>query len=174
VPKQLYAPYFDLFALARGYTKPKAMTAPAERVATTRFVNLGTYAENRPVEATVVTVLNSSHESRGLKLIGTYSRALRRDSIHELIATDEVEKKPGETVDRITYLAFAEITSGGCVIIGETLFVDGIEIGTVLGYDETHEPNHINIVIAVCKRQTGRQLNFSVGAKVRFERRATS
>jgi hypothetical protein len=68
------------------------MPSTPARVQTTRFVTLATYAANRPVEGEVVTVLDSTHETRGLKLIATYSRALRRHSIHELIATDETGK----------------------------------------------------------------------------------
>ncbi len=129
-----------------------------------------TYAENRPVEGAVVTMLGSTHEQRGLKLIPTYSRALRKDSIHELIATDESEKHPGDTADRIAYLAFFEVSRGGCVVVGETLLLDGQPVGTVIGFDETHEPNHINIVIGVKQRQTGRELNFSVSRQIRFVR----
>jgi hypothetical protein len=139
-------------------------------VATTRFVSLATYAANRPVKGTVVTVLNSAHESRGLKLIPTYSRALPKHSIHELIATDELDKKPGDTANRIAYLAFFEVSRGGCIIVGETFFVDGKPIGQILGFDETHEPNHLNIVIGVKKRQTGSQLKIKVGSKIKFER----
>lgn len=140
-------------------------------IETTRFVTLATYAENRPVEGEVVTVLDSTHEERGLKLMPTYSRALPRNSIHELIVTDETGKQPGETANRIAYLAFFEVLHGGCVLVGETLLLDGQPIGTVTGFDETHEPNHINIVIGVKARQTGRQLGFTVGRRVQFVRR---
>jgi len=139
-------------------------------IATTRFVTLATYAENRPVEGEVVTVLDSLHEARGLNLIPTYSRALPKDSIHELIATDEAEKRPGQTVYRIAYLAFFEVSRGGCIVVGETLLVGGRPVGTVVGFDETHEPNHVNIVVGVRERQTGRQLNFSVSNKLCFVR----
>jgi hypothetical protein len=147
------------------------MNPPQTKVETTRFVNLATYAENRPVEGKVVTVLDSTHEARGLKLIPTYSRALKKNSVHELIATDETNKKPGDTANRIAYLAFFEVSRGGCVIVGETLFTDGKPIGTVLGFDETHEPNHINIIIDVKKRQTGPQLKIKLGSKIKFARR---
>jgi hypothetical protein len=146
------------------------MKAPQKTIATTRFVSLGTYAANRPVNGTVITTLDSAHEARGLKLIPTYSRALRKNSIHELIATDETGKQPGETANRIAYLAFFEVLRGGCVLVGETLLLGNQAIGTVVGFDETHEPNHINIVIGVNERQTGRQLKFSVGKKIRFVR----
>jgi len=144
------------------------MATPKTKVATTRFVTLATYFANRPVTGTVVTVLDSTHQARGLKLISTYSRALRKNSIHELIATDETDKKPGGTVDRIAYLAFFEVNRGGCVLVGETLWLGQQPIGRVVGFDETHEPNHLNIIIGVKQRKTGRQQEFSVGKKIRF------
>jgi hypothetical protein len=147
------------------------MNPPQTKVETTRFVNLATYAQNRPVEGGVVTVLDSTHEARGLKLIPTYSRALQKNSIHELIATDETNKKPGDTANRIAYLAFFEVSRGGCVIAGETLFVDGKPVGEIIGFDETHEPNHINIIIGVKKRHTGRQLKIKVGSTIKFARK---
>jgi len=150
------------------------MASAQRKVKTTRFVTLATYAENRPVQAAVVTVLDSTHEARGLKLISSYSRALPRNSIHELIATDETGRKPGGAADRIAYLAFVEVRRGGCIIVGETLMAGQRPIGTVIGFEETHEPNHINIVIGVNRRQTGRQLKFSVGSKIRFVRRRLS
>lgn len=147
-----------------------AMATPKTEIATTRFVTLATYAANRTVTGAVVTVLDSTHEARGLKLISTYSRALQKNSIHELIATDEAKKKPGETADRIAYLAFFEVARGGCVLVGETLLVDGKAVGEVVGFDETHEPNHINIVIGVKQRKTGRQLRICVASKITFVR----
>ena len=147
------------------------MSPTRPKIATTRFVTLSTYAANRPVEGGVVTVLNSTHEARGLKLIPTYSRALAKNSIHELIATDEAEQKPGGTANRIAYLAFFEVTRGGCIIVGETLMVDGKPVGQIIGFDETHEPNHINIIIGVKRRATGPQLKISVGSKIKFVRR---
>jgi len=149
------------------------MTPPQTKVKieTTRFVTLATYAANRPVEGEVVTVLDSTHESRGLKLISTYSRALQKNSIHELIAADETGGKPGGAVNRIAYLAFFEVSRGGCIIVGETLFVDDQPVGKVIGYDETHEPNHLNIVIGVKQRQTGPQLKISLGSKIKFVRK---
>ena len=142
-----------------------------KKVATTRFVSLATYAANRPVTGEAITILDSTHAARGLKLIPTYSRALPKNSIHELIATDETGQKPGDTANRIAYLAFFEVSRGGCIIVGETLFVDGQAIGQIIGFDETHEPNHLNIIIGVKSRKTGPQLKISVGSKIKFVRK---
>lgn len=147
------------------------MPPARSKIATTRFVTLSTYAANRPVEGEVVTVLDSTHEARGLKLIATYSRALKRGSIHELIATDEREQLPGGAANRIAYLAFFEVTRGGCVIVGETLFADGKPIGEIIGFDETHEPNHLNIILGVNERATGAQLGLALGSKLQFVRK---
>jgi hypothetical protein len=147
------------------------MSPAPSQIATTKFVTLSTYAANRPVEGEVVTVLDSTHEARGLKLISTYSRALKKDTIHELIATDETGKKPGDTANRIAYLAFFEVTRGGCIIVGETLHVDGKAIGQIIGFDATHEPNHINIIIGVKKRRTGPQLKIGLGSTIKFARK---
>jgi hypothetical protein len=73
---------------------------------TTKFVSLDTYAANRPVQGTLVTVLASTHESRGLKLINSYSRALPKNSIHELISTEESGVPTGGTVQKIAYIGF--------------------------------------------------------------------
>lgn len=147
------------------------MPPARSKIATTRFVTLSTYAANRPAAGGAVTVLDSTHEARGLKLISTYSRALPRYSIHELIATDEADQRPGGAVNRIAYLAFFEVTRGGCVIVGETLVVDGKPVGEVIGFDETHEPNHINIIIGVSRCATGRQLKIAIGSKIKFVRK---
>jgi hypothetical protein len=147
------------------------MPLARSKIATTRFVTLSTYAANRPVEGEVVTVLDSTHEARGLKLISTYSRALKKNSIHELIATDEGDRAPGGIANRIAYLAFFEVTRGGCVIVGETLLADGKPIGKIIGFDETHEPNHLNLILGVKARATGPQLNLCLGSKLKFVRK---
>jgi len=137
---------------------------------TTRYVSLNTYDASRPVEGEIVTVLASGHPQRGLKLISSYSRAVPQYSIHELIATDEIDHLPGGVVNRIAYLGFWEITRGGCIIVGEELSIDGVPIGTLIGFDETHEPNHINIVIKVNTLLTGNELRLYPGAKVAFKK----
>src|SRR5262245_53872012 len=51
--------------------------------------------------------------------------------------------------------------------IHELIATDGV----IVGFDETHEPNHINIVIGVAQRRSGPQLNISIGSRIRFVRR---
>ena len=136
---------------------------------TTKFVSLDTYASNRPIKGKLVTILASTHESRGLKLIKSFSRALPKNSIHELIATDESDVPTGGIVQKIAYLGFFEVTSGGCLIIGDELTIGKKKIGKILGFDETHEPNHINIIIAMNERKTGKDLNLKINDSLQFK-----
>ena len=36
-------------------------------------------------------------------------------------------------------------------------------IGTVVGFDESHAPNHFNIVVQAARSQTGRELGLRLG-----------
>ena len=136
-----------------------------------QYVNLDTYAHVRPVAGRVVTVLDATHDSRGIQLISSYSRALPRYSIHELILTDEPGKKPGDTVNHIAYLGFFEVTEGGCLIVGEELSINHKPVGTLIGFDETHEPNHINIIIQSHEFMTGNQSGWKIDDSIRFDKR---
>ncbi|MCX7919062.1 MAG: hypothetical protein N3A72_05530 [bacterium] len=136
---------------------------------TTKFVNLTAYAERKEVIGKVITVLDAMAESRGLWLISTYSRAVPKYSIHELILTDEAEPKPGEAVNRIAYLCFFEVAEGGVIPVGDKLYLNDQFIGTIKGFDETHLPNHLNIIVYAEKRQTGKELGFTLGAQLSFK-----
>lgn len=136
---------------------------------TTKFVNITAYAERKEVVGEVVTVLDAKADSRGLWLIATYSRALTRYSIHELILTDEAEPKLGEAVNRIAYLCFFEVSDGGVILVGDKLYLSDRLIGTIKGFDETHLPNHLNIIVYAANRQTGKELNFKIGSKLYFK-----
>jgi len=49
--------------------------------------------------------------------------------------------------------------------------VDDQPVGEIIGYDETHEPNHLNVIIGVKQRRTGPQLKISIGSKIKFVRK---
>lgn len=120
------------------------------------FGDFNPYYAKRLVAGPLVVVLDGAFDGRGLELIKPSSRALRSGEIHELIITDE-EVKPGEKVDRIAYLGFFEVRQGGVIVTGDPVKVGGHVVGRIAGYDETHMPNHLNIVITG-NRVTGRQL----------------
>ena len=132
----------------------------------TRFVTLEAYVANRSIFGKLVTILDIAHHSRRLVLLPTYSRVLVAHSVQELVMTNEAGKKPGDVVDRVAYLGFFEVARSGCIIVGERLLANGREIGHVIGFDETHAPNHMNIVVRAKELRTGKQLGLRLGTRI--------
>lgn len=126
------------------------------------------FARKRPVGGKLVAILQGRLEERGLKLMMPISRALRRRDIHELIVTEEEGVGPGREVDKIAYLGFFEVLTGGIVVGGDQVHIGGRLVGTVAGFDGTHLPNHINIVLRVTQGLTGTEWGLKLEEKVVF------
>lgn len=116
----------------------------------------------RNIECSVVAVLKVKLDKRSLQLIPQISRVLKKNDIHELIYTDEIESKPGKVVNRIAYIAFMEILKGGVMVVGDAVYWNNSLLGTIAGFDDTHIPNHQNIIIYSPKISTGKELGIQV------------
>lgn len=124
------------------------------------------YYAKTPLQGSLVVVLEGDYPARGLKLISQPSRAICRHQIHELIFTDQ-PAGPGDIVDPISYLGFMEFIQGGVMVAGDRVLVNGLEVGTIAGFDETHMPNHLNIVIQG-ERKSGAARGLKLGDKLEF------
>jgi hypothetical protein len=100
-----------------------------------------------PVVGKIVCVLHARAENRGLEICPYPSRAVLKNEIHELILTNEMDAGPKKTVNNISYLAFFEILESGILWSTDHVKINGKQIGTLAGYDFTHLPNHMNIVV---------------------------
>lgn len=118
-----------------------------------------------------MVVLQGKLEKRGLQLMVPISRAVLKNEVHELIVTDEAGAGPGATVQRIAYLGFVEFTCGGVAVAGDRVYCDGRLLGEVAGFDETHLPNHLNIVLRSAGRLDGRELGLHLNAQIVFTSR---
>ncbi|MGW1286187.1 DUF6917 domain-containing protein [Streptomyces sp. NPDC001118] len=127
----------------------------------------------RTVPATVVKVLTHRREDRGMRLEEFTSRCVRVGEVHELVTTDQAGSAPGARIDRVGFLGFAEIQGAGVIDRGDELWADGRLVGTVLGFDSCHFPNHYNVLIAVDALVTGPDLNLRPETAVSF-RQATA
>jgi hypothetical protein len=116
----------------------------------------------------VVAVLTSKRDQRGLKLIHPYTRCIRKNEIHEFLVTDETEALPGATVNRVAAIAFIEFTDGGVIMEGDAVLIGGREIGRIAGFDESHFPNHMNILLKSPQRKTGLEQRIEGGDSVEF------
>lgn len=137
------------------------MTAPYDF----RRITPGVYGKRRQIEGEVVALLHVSFEERGLRLIETKSRAVRLNEIHELMITDE-DAQPGGGGDRVRAIAFFEVKNPGLIVVGDKVSVGNKSLGVLAGYDETHMPNHMNILV---KAPSLDEPEIRVGDKVRFK-----
>ncbi len=130
------------------------------------LITPGVYGERRPVTGEVVALLHIAFEKRGLKLIEAKSRALRRGEVHELMITDE-DAAPGGGADRVRALAFFEVERGGLAVVGDEVSVQERPLGRLAGYDLTHMPNHMNVVV---RAESLDEPAIRVGDKVKIQR----
>ena len=127
------------------------------------------YAEKRPVEGVLVCVLDARAPRRNLDLTVHPSRAVLRGEIHELLLTDDPEAAPSRIVPNIAYGGCVEVTGGGMILIHDRVLINGDDIGEVVGFDETHMPNHMNIAVRAAGRlATGSELGLRINQPVRF------
>lgn len=122
----------------------------------------------RDVVGEVVKVLRHRRDDRGMRLEEFASRCVRRGEIHELVTTDHLETEAGARIDRVGFLGFAEVDVAGVVDRGDTLLIDGVAVGTVLGFDACHFPNHYNVLIHTERPLTGPEAGLAPGSRVRF------
>ena len=122
------------------------------------------YGDRRPVEGETVALLHISFDDRGLKLIETKSRTVKKYEIHELMITDE-DAAPGGGANRVRAIGFFEITDSGLIVVGDKVFIEDRLLGTLAGYDVTHMPNHINVVV---RAESLDEPVLRVGDRIRF------
>ena len=131
-----------------------------------RRVTPDVYGDKRPVEGDTVALLHIAFEDRHLKLIETKSRTVKINEIHELMITDE-DAAPGGGVDRVRAIGFFEITKSGLIVAGDDVWIEDRLLGQLAGFDVTHMPNHINVVV---KADNIEEPMLRVGDKIRFTR----
>lgn len=129
-----------------------------------------TYAAKVDVVGPLVVVLQGHMDNRDLQLIAPASRAVKRHEVHELIITDETGAGPGKRVDNIAYLGFFSIEQGGVIVAGDKVYLDESLIGRLVGFDDTHMPNHQNIVIYAAQKLSGIEAGAQLGMTIRFEK----
>lgn len=131
------------------------------------YVSVGKLTK-RDTIGEMVGLADALADKRGLSLIPQRTRGLHKHEIHELLTTDEADVGPGKTVNRVGLIGFFEVTRGGVTAVGDHLSINDREIGKVVGFDETHFPNHYNLVLFSADRPTGIRLGIRIGDIVRI------
>lgn len=122
----------------------------------------------RTLTGRVVKVLIHHRRERGMSLEPHASRCVRAGDIHELVTTDHVGTHEGARIDRVAFLGFAEFTRGGVLDRGDELRIGNLLVGTVLGFDACHFPNHYNVLISTGTPVSGGDLRLRPEATLSF------
>ncbi|GLZ36435.1 hypothetical protein [Actinokineospora sp. NBRC 105648] len=122
--------------------------------------------DKRTVAGVLVKVLVHRRDDRGMRLEEFASRCVRRGEVHELVTTDHAVGDP--SIDRVGFLGFAEISHGGVIDRGDEVRIGDRVVGTVLGFDACHFPNHYNILIRREAPVSGGQIDLSPESTVHF------
>ena len=122
----------------------------------------------RAVRGSLVKVLTHTRTDRGMRLEEFASRCVRAGEVHELVTTDQVGEALGARIDRVGFLGFVELGCAGVLDRGDELWVGGRLVGTVLGFDSCHFPNHYNVLVAAPELVTGPALGLEPEVKVVF------
>ena len=84
------------------------------------------------------------------------------------MVTDEEDAAPGGGADSVSAIAFFEVDQGGLAVVGDEVSLGGAVLGTLAGFDVTHMPNHINVVV---KRKSLNILPLGVGDRLEIRRK---
>lgn len=122
----------------------------------------------RTLKARVVKVLVHHRSERGMSLEPHASRCVRAGDVHELVTTDHTGTGAGTRIDRVAFLGFAEFDRGGVLDRGDRLWIGDRFVGTILGFDACHFPNHYNVLIHAEKPVSGRDLGLRPEAELTF------
>ena len=93
-----------------------------------------------------VAIMNYEKHNRALKLSSYRTRCIRAGEIHEFLLCNQ-KVKTDDPIDAVAYLGFGEMSAGGVIEVGDLFYCKKELIGKIIGFDETHFPNHYNIVL---------------------------
>jgi L-arabinose 1-dehydrogenase len=144
-----------------------ALVERAYAVARRKEVRLRMRTKHEAV-ARVVKLLFHTRDDRGMTLSPWTSRCVPAGQIHELVTTIDRPQRPGDRVDRVGFLGFAEFRTPAVVERGDEVWVGSRRLGVVAGFDECHHPNHYNLLIGSERVWSAADLDLRVGDAIRF------
>lgn len=130
--------------------------------------------EKDPTHGRIVKLLTHKKLDRGMVLIEEQSRCVQKNQVHELVTTDQKNLTARCRVDRVGFLGFAEINNNSVIERGDKFYIGKQLIGTVVGFDACHAPNHYNIIIEVPELISATDIALQVGHTITFATNQTS
>lgn len=125
------------------------------------------HATAGPVELTFVMVLGHDRADREMEKGSFATRCVQAGEVHELVAVNAGTLDNGK-YHGASYLGFVTFNGPAVIYLGESLFIEGKFIGVLGGFDYTHFPNHMNILIETEQPTNGKTLGIIVGQRAEF------
>lgn len=113
------------------------------------------------MDSQFVAILGHSHKNRGMILSEYNTRCILKDEVHELVLLKEESDEIN--FDNAWYLGFIAFKQSGVLAKGMSLTIGGEIIGTLVGFDTTHEPNHYNLLVSTTTPMTGPEMGIQIG-----------
>lgn len=107
--------------------------------------------------------MDHTRRDRAIEPSKWQTRCIRAGEVHEFI---NVGPAPGYPVDHVEYYGFAAFENSGVLAVGDELIGDGRTFGTISGFDETHMPNHYNILVEGPELRNGHSLELTAGMTI--------
>ena len=114
------------------------------------------------IESRFVAVMHTAQADRGMVASEFHTRCVQRSEVHELICMRQDESGLVDLNDA-WYLGFIEFSSGCVLAKGMRFEYNGKKLGTLVAFDMTHTPNHLNILLATPRPRTGREQGIQAG-----------
>jgi hypothetical protein len=126
------------------------------------------FSGKRPVFGRWVAVLDHVRRDRGLRLNGFRTRCIRSGDVHEILVVRE-SVAGSSTWDEVGYLGFGVFDIAGVLAAGDLCYAGDRLIGVLLGFDNTHEPNHMNVVLRAPEIVSGAALHLRPDDQFHFD-----
>lgn len=105
-----------------------------------------------------VAIMDHVRTNRNLTLQDYQTRCVLAGAVHEFLLSEHHDRLG--PINHVKYLGFGEFLNAGVIAIGDELWLSrDMCIGCVMGFDETHMPNHQNLVFRTATARTGADLN---------------
>lgn len=121
-----------------------------------------------PVVSSLCSVHGTRRKNRTLKPMVQKTRCIEQGSIHEIIIVEEQKLKEEGVIQDTAYIGFSQFLNGGLLECGDTVYLNNMLLGELAGFDDTHMPNHLNILISRADLTTGMDLKCNFGDLVIF------
>lgn len=121
------------------------------------------FTSREPFRLRWAAVMDHTRRDRAIEPSTWQTRCIRAGEVHEFI---NVGPSPRYPVDHVEYYGFATFETSGVLAVGDALVGEGYTLGTISGFDETHMPNHYNILIEGTGLRNGHVLGLRAGMAV--------